>query len=464
MSSGHYAPVLKKQNSSSAILKNAATPKANEWFCHCCIARNDILVDSCRVCGRGRSYADAPHLPLHDTGKYILRPDQVGTLLPGHRIHDSNDRNWTALHSCAAIGNRELVEELLNQGSELEATTIEGYTPLHLAVYSGSIETVSVIVMKKANINAKTFFEQNTPLHIAIQEGWRSLVQYLIDVGADVNIVNAVGRSPLHVAATTGRVDIGNILLHNKANFKEMDFQGWTPQQVAEYHNHFDFQEILMRCGLKDSQYKITEIQKGDWDNELWGHVVKGRRRREEELLSSEVAYDVSSVKSYLAIGASQSLQASSWSNTSSAGSIDARLEKAGAGSGHRGSVTFKGDGRKGSALLAGVVIKPPANPPGTQATKPPGAVGASKHTPVLTAQSSSGGSFTSSTSFSPKAMSGTDARNVRRPVETPVRGMSEDGACDDNISVISELSKDGTVSSNNESKHAAAARRNLFS
>ena len=450
MSTGLCAPVLKKQSSSSSIKSSTKSQKSSEWHCHCCIARNDIDDDLCRVCGRPRSYADAPHLPLHDTGKYILRSDQVATLLPGHRIHDCNEKKWTALHSTAAIGNCDLVEELLVQGSELEATTVEGYTPLHLAVYSGSLETVSVIVKRKANLNAKTFFEQNTPLNIAIQEGWRSVVQYLIDMGADIHLVNAVGRSPLHIAATTGRVDIGTILLHNHAKFDQMDYQGWTPQQVAEYHNHFDFQEILMRCGLKDSQYKITEIKKGEWDTELWNQVVKGRRNREVELESAETAYDVSSVRTgSLALLNSKSLYSSSMTGSSTADNTAVRETETRP---KKGSIFYKGTGLAGD-------VKPPGRGPPPCPRPPP--------RPALSQSPSSRDMMTS----------GSKGAELYQPADILEQSIGSQsypfmsGDSSDNISVVSDLSRDdGSVTSSQkkkggtESRHAAAARRNMFS
>mmetsp|Transcript_1870 Transcript_1870/g.2973 ORF Transcript_1870/g.2973 Transcript_1870/m.2973 type:complete len:419 (+) Transcript_1870:111-1367(+) len=282
-----------KRSASTATQLKPKPLAPTEWFCHCCMARNHHTQHECRVCGRPDTYALAPHLPLHDIGRVVLRPSQIGTLLPEHHIHDYNEMKWTALHSCAAIGNISLVTELLDRGSEVEAATEEGFTPLHLAAHSGSIEVVSILVVRKVNINAQTFFEKNTPLHIAVQEGWRAVSQYLIDMGADVNIVNAVGRAPMHIAAATGRVDIGRYLLKNKANFTLLDYQGWTPQQVAEYHNHFEFQELMMRAALKDSQHSITEIVKGEWDTVLWNQVVRSRREREDALVKDQQAYGI---------------------------------------------------------------------------------------------------------------------------------------------------------------------------
>ena len=102
-------------------------------------------------------------LPLHDLGRKALRPNQVETVVPDDHLHDvSNATNWTALHSTASVGNHELVMELIKQGSVLEARSHQGHTPLHLAAFSGSLESCSALVAAGAQIDAQTFVEKNT--------------------------------------------------------------------------------------------------------------------------------------------------------------------------------------------------------------------------------------------------------------------------------------------------------------
>lgn len=103
------------------------------------------------------------YLPIHDIGKKALRPNQVADLVPNDHLFDVSDAtNWTALHSTAAVGNHELVGELIKQGSVIEARSHQGQTPLHLAAFSGSLECCSLLVAAGADLNAMTFFEKNT--------------------------------------------------------------------------------------------------------------------------------------------------------------------------------------------------------------------------------------------------------------------------------------------------------------
>jgi hypothetical protein len=283
----------------STARSNASTGRglepSSEWYCHCCSARNHQKLILCRICGRSITYADTPHLPLHDIGHYVLRPNQISSVLPLNHLHDTNEMKWTALHSCASIGNHYLVSELLKQGSEINATTIEGYTPLHLAAYSGSLETVAILVNEKnCNLNLQTFFEANTALHIAVLEGWRTICQYLVSVGINLSLVNALGRTPLHLAAMTGRTDIGFYFLEQKLfSVLTKDHMGWCVQQIAEFYQHRDFEELCVQFSLTDQQYKIREIPPKEWDSELWKEIVKSQQIAVEKRIKEERVYSV---------------------------------------------------------------------------------------------------------------------------------------------------------------------------
>jgi hypothetical protein len=101
----------------------------------------------------------------------------------------SNATNWTALHSTAAVGNHELVQELIQQGSVVEARSHHGQTPLHLAAHSGSLECCSLLVAAGADLNAQTFFEKNTRKLVYYAECIRMHVSMCLCVCLDVGVL-----------------------------------------------------------------------------------------------------------------------------------------------------------------------------------------------------------------------------------------------------------------------------------
>ena len=69
--------------------------------------------------------------------------------------------NWLfgkngALFQASVCGKLSLVEELLNDGANVNATSCNGYTPLHRAAENGHIKVVKLLLDRGANSSAKT--------------------------------------------------------------------------------------------------------------------------------------------------------------------------------------------------------------------------------------------------------------------------------------------------------------------
>lgn len=75
------------------------------------------------------------------------------------------------LHFAAIEGHNDVAMKLIECGSDFETEESEGHAPLHLAVVSGSLETVEVLVSEGADINAKTK-SRATPLYTYGHNSW----------------------------------------------------------------------------------------------------------------------------------------------------------------------------------------------------------------------------------------------------------------------------------------------------
>jgi ankyrin repeat protein len=63
-------------------------------------------------------------------------------------------------------------------------------------------------------------------------------VRLLIEQGADVNMAQAGGYTPLHQAAAAGRADLTRILLEAGADPATLCHQGKTPADYARERQH----------------------------------------------------------------------------------------------------------------------------------------------------------------------------------------------------------------------------------
>ena len=153
---------------------------------------------------------------------------------------DVNHRSsavYTALHIGVNKSNIDLVTLLLDQNLNVNSVTIDGKTALHIAVDKGEDAIIQKLLAKKADPSLKDVLG-NTSLHIAVQlkqetKPWLvntrpsymspSLAPYhvcsehtvraIIDHGANVNAVNNRGQTALWCACVDGHESIVNILL-----------------------------------------------------------------------------------------------------------------------------------------------------------------------------------------------------------------------------------------------------------
>jgi ankyrin repeat protein len=74
------------------------------------------------------------------------------------------------------------------------------------------------------------------------------MITMLLDVGADINLANHSGFTPLHHAAEAGSEEAATLLIAKGANFALRTKNGQTIEQVAEISHHPDIAEILQQA------------------------------------------------------------------------------------------------------------------------------------------------------------------------------------------------------------------------
>lgn len=164
----------------------------------------------------------------------------------GVNVNLKDGTGLTALHYAAAYANEAAIQTLLNNEARTDLKDLFDRIPLHYAastligeqdLTNGKRDTYgvkagSVALLIKANrhlLNAQDN-EGDTPLHYAIgrysRKGWKSAI-LLLEAGANANIPNKRGTTPLHSASD--KPDGIIILLANGAKINSKDHEGNTP-------------------------------------------------------------------------------------------------------------------------------------------------------------------------------------------------------------------------------------------
>ena len=150
--------------------------------------------------------------------------------------HDRYVYGRTLLHGAAAAGNLGMVEVLLDRGADPDATDSWGHTPLYCAANesaAGGGPVVRALVHAGANVNGRDRLQQCSALHMAARRGNVEVAEALLDCGADIEIRDRKGDTPLRRAVNTGKAAVAALLLARGADKDAQGSRGLTPVQAA---------------------------------------------------------------------------------------------------------------------------------------------------------------------------------------------------------------------------------------
>ena len=195
--------------------------------------------------------------------KFLRFPSQVVN-------SSSPESNRTVLHLAATINNTDVLELLLHHFSDINSADNFGKTPAFLAAEHGLVDNLALMVKKGANVNLKTKslssldFEsyRNIPdlvlesklklkgatmLHAAAHAGHLKVLNFLLDNGAFISVVNEVNLTALQIAAERGHLEV----------VKKLHRAGEVADQTALHHaaqnNKLDVVKYLLGIGVKDT-------------------------------------------------------------------------------------------------------------------------------------------------------------------------------------------------------------------
>lgn len=123
---------------------------------------------------------------------------------------------------------------------------------IHKAASSGDYNRVKWLIEEDREQVKVRDINNNTPLHSACQNARQNIVELLISNGADVNVKDSYGRSPLHLAwRERGGARISRILIENGADINSEDRYGETPLSIAVAVGNKEMLSVLLEHNVR---------------------------------------------------------------------------------------------------------------------------------------------------------------------------------------------------------------------
>ena len=126
----------------------------------------------------------------------------------------------------------------------------------------GDLETLQKRLADGADVNEPDPMFFLAPLGWAALYGQTEAARLLLKHGADVNIADGSGNTPLHSAAFIGAVDMAKLLLENGADIHAVNNEGSAPLESTKAPFHITaFIGGIFQMNI--NQRRFAEIEKG---------------------------------------------------------------------------------------------------------------------------------------------------------------------------------------------------------
>ncbi|MCD0502377.1 ankyrin repeat domain-containing protein [Bordetella petrii] len=177
---------------------------------------------------------------------------------PAAQAAASQENWWVYVHN----DNAPEIRELLAGGADPNVRYKNGQPALMRAVVDGAWEVFDALAADpRTQLDAVNPANETALMYLAVA-GQTARARTLISRGAQVN---RLGWTPLHYAASKGRIETAKLLLANKAMVNAPSPDGTTPIMMAGFSGNRDMVQLLLDAGADITTRDLKDKNASDW-------------------------------------------------------------------------------------------------------------------------------------------------------------------------------------------------------
>lgn len=166
-------------------------------------------------------------------------------LLAGADVNAVDDEGSSPLRAAIMSQNTNAVKFLIENGADVSHLGKQGETPIFTAVRNRNNDVRDLLIAAGARMDSVDK-DGNTLLMVAAEAGNKAFVQKLLEHGIEVNVCNSNGETALHFAVSNP--ESLKLLLANGADINVLDKQGYSPLMKAVKQQNVEAVQVLLNA------------------------------------------------------------------------------------------------------------------------------------------------------------------------------------------------------------------------